>query len=380
MTTRRSRIIQHLFAGMLVMGLAASTVSAQVAPGDLLIYYSFPSAINGTANIASAAAEFGAYDIAIIGDGLQDGPGDPNPHPDHQNTIQIIAHPSTTDTLFFGYIDLGVTTDNHSITEIQRRVDAWQSMGIDGIFLDDFGYDYGTTRLRQNAAVDYIHSNGLPVCANGWVPSDVFGSQFHPNNPASTPTSLGNADYYLSESHQVAESEWATESDWQNKANALLVYQSQLGFRILSITTTDSLGAYEEDKFFYAWYSAALYAHTATGWGEFLFSAPTSLAPYRTRPAETLGAVHKTGIAKNGSLYTRTTERGTFFVNASTHAVGFTPAPDGDGDGVADLYDVCSETQAGAQVMPNGSPLGDFDCNCIVDLKDFAIMQSNFTP
>jgi hypothetical protein len=363
---------------MLIFALAGESASAQVAPGELLIYYSFPSAINGAATIAAAATEFGTYDIAIIGDGLQDGPGDPNPHPDHQNTIQIIAHPATADTVFFGYIDLGVTTDNHSLAEIQRRVDAWQLMDIDGIFLDDFGYDYGVTRNRQNAAVNYIHSKGLPVCANGWVPNDVFGSHVHANNPAGTPTSLGATDYYLSESHQVVESDWATESDWQNKANALLVYQSQLGFRILSITTTDSVGAYEEDKFFYAWYSAALYAHTATGWGEFLFSAPTSLAPYRERPAEALGAVFKTGIAKNGSLYTRTTERGTIFVNAATHAAGMIPAPDGDGDGVADAYDVCPATQSGAQVTPNGSPLGDFDCNCIVDLKDFAIMQMNF--
>ena len=273
-----------------------------------------------------------------------------------------------------------MTTNNHTLTEIERRVDAWQGMGIDGVFLDDFGYDYGVTRARQNAAVNYVHSKGLPVCANGWSPDDVFGDQVvHPYNPSGLPTSLGADDYYLSESYQVAESVIVDEADWQNKANPLLVYQRELGFNIFSNTTVNSSGVYEEDKFFYAWYSAALYGHQATGWGEFEYSASTALAPFRARPAESIGTIFKTGVAKNGSLYTRKTERGSIYVNAATPAAGFTAAPDADGDGVADPYDVCPDTPAGFQVGPDGRPLGDFDCSCTVDLKDFATIQMNFT-
>ncbi|MCP4250765.1 MAG: hypothetical protein GY778_27320 [bacterium] len=360
------------------LALAGPTPAEQVRPGKLLIYYAFPSMINGAATVDDAATEFGQYEVAVVGDGLQDGPGDPDPHPDHANTVAIMAHAATADTMFFGYIDLGVTTNNHSLMEIQRRVDAWQGMGIEGIFLDDFGYDFDVTRVRQNAAVDYIHAAGLPVCANAWQPDDAFGDQVHPKNPSGVPTSLGADDFYLSESYQVREGVIVEEATWQNKANPLRVYQGELGFEILSITTVDASGAYDESKFFYAWHSAAMYGHFATGWGESGYSAQTALAPFRTRPTESLGTLFKTGIAKNGSLYTRHTERGTLFVNAAAPSAGFTPAPDGDGDGVADTYDVCAGTPVGSQVKPNGSPLGDTDCDCDVDLKDMAILQVNF--
>jgi hypothetical protein len=353
------------------------SATAQPRPADLLIYYSFPSTINGAATIADAAAEFGVYDYVVIGDGLQDGPGDPLPHPDHANTVQIINHPNAAGTLFFGYIDLGVITNNHPLSEIERRVDAWQAMGIDGIFLDDFGYDYGVTRARQNAAVDYIHAQGLPVFANGWWPDDLFGDQVNASNPGGLATSLGASDLYLYESHQVTEGTIVPESTWQAKANLLLAYQRALGFAVLSNTTIDAGGAYDQAKFHYAWHTAAIYGHAATAWGEFEYSAATSLAPFRARPVENLGTIYKSGIAKNGSLYTRKTERGTIFVDAGAQTAGFIPDPDADGDGVADTYDLCPGTAPGLQVHPNGVPVGDLDCNCAVDLLDFAIFQAN---
>ena len=351
---------------------------AAVTPGSLLIYYGYPSSINGTPTIAQAAAVFGQYDMAVIGDGLQDGPGDPLPHEDHANTVAIISHAATENTLFFGYIDLGVYTDNHSLSEIYRRVDAWQEMGIDGIFLDDFGYDYGVTRVRQNAAVSYVHSKGLPVCANGWFPDDMFGNIVNSSNPSGTPTQLGATDYYLSESHQVSEGTLISESSWQTKANQLQTYQNQLGFEIISITTNDEINQYDQNEFFYAWYSAALYGHYATGWGEYNFSATSGLAPYRSRPAEPLGTVFKSSIDKTGSIYDRTTERGTIRVNAGNYTYTFIADPDEDGDNVANAYDDCPGTPPGSSVDETGRPRGDIDCNCIVDLKDFAIIQQNF--
>ena len=79
-----------LLGSVLVLGRPA--LADEARPGELLIYYAYPSMINGAATIDDAAAEFGLYDVAVIGDGLQDGPGDPNPHPDHANTVAIIAH------------------------------------------------------------------------------------------------------------------------------------------------------------------------------------------------------------------------------------------------------------------------------------------------
>jgi hypothetical protein len=34
------------------------------------------------------------------------------------------------------------------------------------VMLDDFGYDFGVSRARQNSAVDYAHAQWLAVIAN----------------------------------------------------------------------------------------------------------------------------------------------------------------------------------------------------------------------
>ena len=60
--------------------------------------------------------------------------------------------PSTTTA--FGYIDLGVTTQDLPLTEVYARIDEWKATGAQGIFLDDFGYDYGTTRDRSQCRRD----------------------------------------------------------------------------------------------------------------------------------------------------------------------------------------------------------------------------------
>jgi len=52
---------------------------------------------------------------------------------------------------------------------------------------------------------------------------------------------------------------------------------------------------------------------------------------------------------------------------------------DTDGDGVADLDDVCCNTPPGRVVDDRGRPLGDLDVDCDVDLDDFALLQGNFT-
>jgi hypothetical protein len=114
---------------------------------------------------------------------------------------------------------------NYSPDEIKRRVNVWKDMGADGIFFDDFGYDWGTSRARQNEAVDHAHSQGMPVIANAFRPEDAFGSQIHVlQNPSGTPTSLNASDFYLYESHQIREGQFVPEMgelNWQDKANKI---------------------------------------------------------------------------------------------------------------------------------------------------------------
>ncbi len=81
----------------------------------LAIYYGYPSLVNGAnGDVEKAASVFSAYDVVILGDGLefpdkQSGrfpPGDPE---EHQKTLRIIAavRDRRSGTRFYGYVCLG---------------------------------------------------------------------------------------------------------------------------------------------------------------------------------------------------------------------------------------------------------------------------------
>jgi hypothetical protein len=298
-----------------------SATQTGLGPGSLLIYYGYPSVINGAQTLSQAAAALGSYDDVVLGDGIE-APA----HPDHANTLAILANPAMARTAVFGYIDLGVSTQNLSVAEMESRVGEWKGMGVKGVFLDDFGYDYGTTRARQNTVVAYAHAQGLAVVANAWNPADAFGSQADSAyNPSGAGTALNAGDFYLYEDYQVSEGAYASAADWQSKASTLASYQAALGFKVLATTTNNAANAFDQGEFNYAWYSALLAGYAAVGWGEFDYSAGTGQAPFRARPSVNAGTTYVGGVVANGSLFTRNTDLGQITVNTATHTGSFTP-------------------------------------------------------
>jgi len=278
-----------------LVGASASVLPgeavAATTPGTLLAYHGWPSVVNGATTVAEAAAEFGRYDIVVFGGGLES----PS-HPDHAGTKAVIAHPSMAGTAVFGYVNLGVTNPGGNLTlaQLKTRIDQWKAIGADGIQLDAFGYDWGVTRERQNAVVDYVHSLGMPVIANGWFVDHAFSAAVDTTyNQNGLPTHLGASDYYMYESFWVrlgrepnpTDQEGWTYDYWLNKTQLLATYQASLHFSILSVTTNGPGDVYSQQLFNAAWTKAAEYGHVATGWGQYLFSADDNLAPYRPRPA-----------------------------------------------------------------------------------------------
>jgi len=306
-----------------IIGSGNNVVTDDIAlPKDLLVFYGWPNGINNadeaTAPIAAAAQEFGRYDYVILGGGLEK-----TSHMAHTATVQIIAHEDANDTVFFGYIDLGVSTDNHSMAEIKTRVDEWIATGAEGIFLDDFGYDFLVTRERQNEAVSYVHSKGLPVVVNAWNPDHAFESQYDLlYNPNSIATTVNSTDFYLYESYQIKSGAYETKENWQNKVTKLKDYQAVLNFKILSVTTNDSDNIYDEDKFFYSWYSALLYELDAVGWGEYDFSVNGD-APFRTRPDVNFGKYFMGDVKEDMYLVHRRTDRGLIVIDTNAHEYEF---------------------------------------------------------
>lgn len=310
--------------------LPTAAGAQSLRPGDLLVYYGYPSAINAAPSVPAAAAVFGAYDYVVWGQGLED-----PAHPDHANAVAIVAHEATATTRIFGYIDLGVTTQNLPMAEIEARITRWEQMGADGVLFDNFGYDFQTGRARQNAAVDSAHAKGLDVIVSAFRPEDAFGNQVDPvHNPSGVPTRIAASDFYLYESLGVRLGEYEDGAAWRQKSDALETYRQSLGFRILSITTTatDGPGAYDASRFFYAWHAAQLYGHAATGWGEFAYSASgasSGQAPHRARPTLDPGTVFTGPVYHAGTMHTRDTDEGRLWLDTADHTFGFLPGSTG---------------------------------------------------
>lgn len=78
-----------------------------------------------------------------------------------------------SDSNVFGYINLGPNnpaSKKHkwkasTIDTLKGHIDEIADAGWHGIFVDQYGYDWGETRERQNALIDYAHERGLSVMA-----------------------------------------------------------------------------------------------------------------------------------------------------------------------------------------------------------------------
>ncbi|AYV84282.1 MAG: hypothetical protein Hyperionvirus21_16 [Hyperionvirus sp.] len=256
---------------------------SSINPKKLAIYYSYPSLINGAGgNISLAAAAFSVYHLVVFGDGLES-----PTHPDNANTIAIIADPSMTSTQVFGYIDSTQTLD-----VIQGKIDQWAVMGVKGIFLDKFGYDFGLTRESQREIVWSVHSrgSGLKAFVNAFNPDDVFSPAVVPiNNPSGLVTRVGPNDWYLAESFAVINGVYDDNDldsngikDFQDKAIKMTAYNATYSTNMAAVAT---LGAatFSQDLADYSYFSAVLNSFNAWGFGEQYYSAATALLPFRTR-------------------------------------------------------------------------------------------------
>lgn len=204
---------------------------------SVLIYYATLNAINGKFNNDYAAGVLSRYDDVVLGGGLQE-PG----HSDYANTTAIMTKVAALnpDTVLWGYVDIGVTTNNYSLAQIQTFIDQWIAIGAGGIFCDDFGYDYEVSRSRQNSVIDYIHSKGVGAILNAWTSSDVFGSAVNATyNPTGVATHANSSDVYLLESwicntDAYSSPYYATISDVKTRADAAKAYRDSLGIRIFA--------------------------------------------------------------------------------------------------------------------------------------------------
>lgn len=314
---------------LIVLGalLPGSSPAANQIPGQLMVFYGWPGRgmgpCNGCfpegSNAAFRAAEFGIYDDLILGAGLE-----LETHPEHELVTAMLAEPAMAQTRVWGYIDAGVTTSNFLVVEIATRALWWQAMGVEGIFLDDFGYDFGTSRARQNQIVTLLHGYGLRVIANAFDPDDAYSSDYDAvYNPSAAPTALNASDFYFYESHGVRLDQLEEQAQWWEKSQKIEAHRNALGFGVLSVTTKayDSAYVFDAEQFAAAWHLAVIARHTSTGYSEFSYSASgnsNGAHVPRPRPDVYVGASFLGPMVQQGTSVQRRTDYGWVRVNFAT--------------------------------------------------------------
>jgi phage-related tail fiber protein len=211
---------------------------------SLLIYYGYPPAYKGLwDNNAVIEAIAKDCDIWVCGDTYQD----PSQEV-YSDTSAIIAGLLAKGVEVYGYIPIGVNTENRSLATLQTAIDQWCVLNVSGIFVDEFGFDYNVTRDRQNSVCSYIHSKGKKYMANAWFFEDFaadnvseiqpFTSYYlasdritnyktgNPNNTALTRNpddSFLVEDFCVDESSGLKTDRWDTtvKYDYINQLNAL---------------------------------------------------------------------------------------------------------------------------------------------------------------
>ena len=297
-----------------------------IIPDKLAIFYGWPSTVNGAGGDVSVAVNnFKNYKLVIFGSGLE------NPdHGDHINTVSIINHPDMANTQVYGYIDATLDLD-----DIQTKIDLWADMSVKGIFMDQFGYDFGVSRNKQRTIVWSIHHSDsgntntkLKAFVNAWSADDTFSSAVDPiNNPTGKDPRLNSNDWYLAESFAIMDGAYDDADansngikDWQDKAVKLINYRNIRGTKIAAVTTNDA-SPFDSDKSDYGYYAAAINDFDAWGWGEQYFSAGDSLLPLRDRP-DIIGTVFTGLVTQNAGVLERQTNVG-IHIDTNSHTVGY---------------------------------------------------------
>lgn len=263
-------------------------------PRDLLIYYgwlnSFNSSVNGWNN-EKVAQDIAKYRLAVFGDGIQD----PN-HGDYANTQVIIPRVKALnpDCLMFGYVSA-----DQSFNDFTGKVDQWGQIGsMDGIFIDEAGYDFGRTRSEFNQRVDYVHDRtDMNICfANAWNTDHILGTANDPSYPNSTyndtsaESSLTSTDWVLLESFPINTASYTdttgyeSKSDWAARGNKMIDLRATYGENFAGVGIINNDNSDGSDLFNFGYVSGLMWSLEAYGTSDTNYGASSAAVKFWIRP------------------------------------------------------------------------------------------------
>lgn len=339
--------------GLSSMLFSRDSGSPPSVPARLAIYYGYPSLVNQSqGDVEKAAAVFGAYDVVVLGDGIEfpdkkagrTPEGDPE---EHQKALRMMAtvRRNNPGTRFFGYVCLGEIPSRKpevvalSAQELEERIRLWKQMGVAGIFLDEAGYDYAAiTRKRQNLAVGMIHDLGLSAFMNAYFIDHLFSvednlhySNGASKNPEHLAPLLDRRDLFLLESFQIKNGTYESAEAWEPRLKQALAYRRRYGAHIFSTTTTNGRQAFDAEMFNYAWWTARLYDFDGFSWGEPNFAASNNALPDHRCKLESVMLHASSPVGSDRTQFWKKAGNSVVVVDTREHAVLRMPVADSAG-------------------------------------------------
>jgi hypothetical protein len=254
---------------------------------DVLIYYGWLNSFNSAQNCwdnEKVAQDLAKYDILVFGDGLQ------NPsHSDYSNTQTILTRLKVLrpDCIVYGYV-----TCNQSISDFRTKSDQWNTLEVDGIFIDEAGYDYGKTRSEFNDRVGYVHSltNANCVIANAWNPKHVLGQENDSNYPNSTYNASGvnslldELDYILLENFGVTQSSYESASQWVSRGAVAVELREEFKVYFLAVSELSNSDGAAQAKFNFCHVGALMWGCDGHGTSDTGYAASSAAVTFWDRP------------------------------------------------------------------------------------------------
>jgi len=266
-------------------------------PSDLLIYYGYPNSFNSGVNVwnnEKVAQDMAKFRLVVLGDGVQ------NPtHPDYSNSEIIIPRVQALNpnTLVFGYVSA-----NQSFSNFKTKVNQWRDLNIDGIFIDEAGYDFGVTREQFNQRVDFVHADDLSggtdtsellVFANAWNTNHILGTENDVTYPNSTynsdlvESSLTQNDWILMESFPINTTSFTqgyeSVSSWVTRGLRLLSLRYTYGVNFAGVGVINNGNGSGQSLFNFGFISALMWSLGAFGTSDTSYGAGATVT-YWTRP------------------------------------------------------------------------------------------------
>lgn len=264
-----------------------------VRPLNVLFYYGYPNSYNSLVNgwdNEKVSQDMARYSIIVLGDGVQD----PS-HPDYSNTQVIIPRVKALNNAakVFGYV-----SSDQSLANFQTKAGQWDTLEVDGVFLDESGYDFGRTRSDFNDRVDYVHglTHASTAFANAWNTDHVLGTANDPSYPNSTynssgaESSLATTDWVLMESFPIntlaysSSGGYESPTDWAARGSKMQSLRAQYGVNFCGLGVINNSDSDGQDLFDFGYISAVMWSLEAYGTSDVYYGASTAQVTMWPRP------------------------------------------------------------------------------------------------